>query len=65
MTLRPHVEGPYFEAVHAVSGQAAYEITIRGGGPSSRHVGDFTRWKEHDSYQKAFERLLRDLKAGA
>lgn len=28
-----------------------------------RHIGDFTRWKDHDSYQKAFERLLRDLKA--
>jgi hypothetical protein len=28
----------------------------------TRHVGDFTRWKDHDSYQKAFERLLRDLK---
>ena len=24
---------------------------------------DFTRWKEHDSYRKAFDRLLRDLKA--
>jgi hypothetical protein len=22
---------------------------------------DFTRWKEHDAYQKAFDRLLRDL----
>jgi len=31
----------------------------------TRHVGDFTRWKEHDPYQKAFDRLLRDLKAGA
>jgi uncharacterized protein YjbI with pentapeptide repeats len=31
---------------------------------NTRHVGDFTRWKEHDSYQKAFDRLLRDLKAG-
>jgi hypothetical protein len=31
----------------------------------SGHVGDFTRWKEHDSYQRALERLLRDLKAGA
>jgi hypothetical protein len=31
----------------------------------TRHVGDFTRWKEHDSYATAFERLLRDLKAGA
>jgi hypothetical protein len=29
----------------------------------TRHIGDFTRWKDHDSYQKAFERLLRDLKA--
>jgi uncharacterized protein YjbI with pentapeptide repeats len=27
------------------------------------HIGDFTRWKGHDSYQKAFDRLLRDLKA--
>ncbi len=24
-------------------------------------IGDFTKWKEHDAYQKAFERLLRDL----
>ena len=29
----------------------------------SRHIGDFTKWKDHDSYQKAFDRLLRDLKA--
>ncbi len=27
-----------------------------------RHIGDFTRWKEHDEYQKGFTRLLRDLK---
>ena len=30
--------------------------------PAGRHIGDFTEWKNHDSYQKAFERLLRDLK---
>ena len=29
----------------------------------SCHIGDFTNWKDHDSYQKAFDRLLRDLKA--
>lgn len=29
----------------------------------TRHIGDFTRWKDHDSYQRAFDRLLRDLKA--
>jgi TIR domain/Pentapeptide repeats (8 copies) len=29
----------------------------------SRHIGDFRGWKDHDSYAKAFERLLRDLQA--
>jgi uncharacterized protein YjbI with pentapeptide repeats len=29
-----------------------------------RHIGDFNNWKDHDSYRKAFERLLRDLKSG-
>src|SRR5262249_46826044 len=24
----------------------------------ARHIGDFTRWKERDSYQKIFERLM-------
>jgi uncharacterized protein YjbI with pentapeptide repeats len=28
-----------------------------------RHIGDFTQWKEHDPYQRAFARLLRDLTA--
>ena len=28
-----------------------------------RHIGDFSNWKDKNSYQKAFERLLRDLKA--
>ncbi|MDQ2905345.1 MAG: toll/interleukin-1 receptor domain-containing protein [Chloroflexota bacterium] len=26
-----------------------------------RNIGDFTRWEEHDAYQQAFQRLLRDL----
>jgi hypothetical protein len=26
-------------------------------------IPDFSDWKDHDSYQKAFDRLLRDLKA--
>jgi hypothetical protein len=29
----------------------------------TRHMGDFRAWKDHDRYQKSFERLLRDLKA--
>ena len=28
----------------------------------TRHIGDFRRWKTHGAYQKAFDRLLRDLK---
>jgi hypothetical protein len=28
----------------------------------ARNIGDFSRWKEHDSYQKGFERLMRDLR---
>jgi hypothetical protein len=27
-----------------------------------RYIGDFTRWKEHDAYSKALDRLLRDLR---
>ncbi len=29
----------------------------------TRHIGDFSRWKDQDAYQSTFERLLRDLKA--
>jgi hypothetical protein len=29
----------------------------------TRHIGDFLTWKDHDSYQTSFDRLLRDLKA--
>jgi hypothetical protein len=29
----------------------------------SRHMGNFQNWKVHDAYQKAFNRLMRDLKA--
>lgn len=27
----------------------------------TRHIGDFTNWKNHDVYKQAFNRLLRDL----
>ena len=29
----------------------------------TRHIGDFRNWKDNNAYKKAFERLLRDLKA--
>ena len=28
-------------------------------------IPDFSNWKDHESYQKAFQRLVKDLKAGA
>jgi hypothetical protein len=36
----------------------AWARLLRG----QRHIGDFTRRKEHDAYQKALDRLLRDLR---
>jgi hypothetical protein len=42
-------------------------MTLETGWPAlirdTRHIGDFRRWKTHGVYQKAFDRLLRDLKA--
>ncbi len=29
----------------------------------TRHIGDFTNWADPQAYQRAFERLMRDLKA--
>ena len=28
----------------------------------TRHIGEFGNWRDHNSYKKALERLLRDLK---
>jgi hypothetical protein len=36
----------------------AWARLLRG----QRNIGDFSRWKEQDSYQKSFERLMRDLR---
>ncbi|HEX3071006.1 MAG TPA: hypothetical protein VHX14_20725, partial [Thermoanaerobaculia bacterium] len=27
-----------------------------------RHIGDFRKWKSHDDYTRAFEKLVKDLK---
>jgi uncharacterized protein YjbI with pentapeptide repeats len=29
----------------------------------TRHIGNFCKWKDHDSYKEGFTRLLRDLKS--
>ena len=31
----------------------------------TRQIGDFKKWKNHDEYETAFQRLLRDLKANS
>jgi uncharacterized protein YjbI with pentapeptide repeats len=42
-------------------------MTQKTGWPAlirnTRNIGDFRRWKTHDVYQQAFDRLLLDLKA--
>jgi uncharacterized protein YjbI with pentapeptide repeats len=39
--------------------EVGWAATVR----RQRHIGDFRQWKDHDAYQQAFQRLLRDLKA--
>ncbi len=38
--------------------QQAWAADIR----RKRHIGDFRKWKSHDDYTNAFDRLVRDLK---
>ena len=42
-------------------------MEIESGWPAlirnTRHIGDFCHWENSNAYRKAFERLLRDLKA--
>jgi hypothetical protein len=44
-------------------------MEVKTGWPAdvrrTRHIGNFRGWKNHDEYQKAFNRLLADLKAEA
>jgi hypothetical protein len=41
-------------------------IKIESGWPADirrgRNIGDFRRWKAHDEYDRAFQRLIRDLR---
>ncbi len=38
-----------------------YKIGWAGKLKRERHIGDFTRWQEHNAYQDAFKRLVRSL----
>jgi hypothetical protein len=46
------------QLANAGEGAEGWARLLRG----ERNIGDFTRWKEHDSYQKSFDRLMRDLR---
>jgi uncharacterized protein YjbI with pentapeptide repeats len=46
------------DAVMQTTQQWAHDIRRQ------RHIGDFRQWKDHDLYQRAFERLVRDMRAG-
>jgi hypothetical protein len=54
--LRGSGSGPIDDAV--CTANEAWAIKLR----DNRNIGDFRPWKDHDAYQKALGRLLRDLR---
>ena len=42
-----------------IEAEEAWAADIR----RTRNIGDFRGWQEYETYKKAFERLMRDLKA--
>ena len=53
------IVGVIASSLHRGSGvEAHWAQQIR----QTRNIGDFTAWKDHDSYQKALERVLKDLR---
>jgi hypothetical protein len=54
---------------HRPSGGHVGVVLARGGTPTAQArynviaSATFRRWKDHDAYQQAFDRVLRDLKA--
>ncbi|MFP5261066.1 MAG: TIR domain-containing protein [Blastocatellia bacterium] len=44
-------------------------MSVNDGWPAyiknTRHIGDFTKWRHSESFNKAFRKLLRDLKSDA
>jgi hypothetical protein len=41
----------------AMDAEVAWAMHVR----RTRHIGDFSGWKNHDAYHGALTRLLRDL----
>jgi hypothetical protein len=61
--MGPGWSGPAWR--RSLIGFARQHALARGGQQRACgccNPGDFTRWKEHDAYQKALDRLLRDLR---
>jgi hypothetical protein len=57
---RPKPAASHAETFNLVVHAAPYRR--RTASSSTRHIGDFTHWKDHDTRQKALDRLLRDLR---
>ncbi len=55
---KPNVLYPIRLDDAVMESRASWADDIKG----TRHIGDFINWKNHDDYQKAFDRLLRALK---
>ena len=41
-----------------MTSEKAWAVKIR----DNRHIGDFRMWRDRDGYERAFARLLRDLR---
>ncbi len=63
-TLKESVKKPVFFPVRIDDAIMESTTGWAGNVKRQRHIGNFTQWKQHDAYQSAFDRLLRDLKAG-
>jgi hypothetical protein len=68
MSRGKHTEAQMIEALKQVEGGVRKKWAVRMACRSTRYMASissetFSHWKDHDSYQKAFDRLIRDLKA--
>lgn len=62
--MREHNEGRTVLFPIRLDDAVLKSATGWAGQVQERHIGDFCKWKDHDAYQSAFARLLRDLRAG-
>jgi len=61
------IQHPELEHRFHISSYRRFFVPITGKDSAQEireyFIPDFSNWKDHDLYQKAFDRLMRDLKA--